>query len=71
MNEKQQALIDLELYWCERMTSLFESNQIGSVDALFSEFVIDDYEPFLNKDDDDWVFIPYHETINKDKTKGK
>lgn len=54
------------------MTHLVENNEIQNVDALYSEFVVDEHEPFLDKDEDwesDWVFIPYHKTINKNKRK--
>lgn len=74
MNKRQEALIDLEVYWCQRMTHLVESNQISNVDALYGEFVVDEEEPFFDKEDgweDEWVFIPYHKTINKGKRKQK
>lgn len=60
MNNQEQSLIDLEIYWCERMSILVEKCQIGDADALFSEYVIDDVEGFDTKD---WVFAPYHKEI--------
>ena len=57
MTDQQQALLDLEIYWCQRMTHLVEQNKIGDVDALYSEFVIGDCEPFLNKKEENWIFV--------------
>lgn len=74
MNNKQKSLLELELYWCQRMTHFVENNEIQNVDALYGEFVVDEYEPFFSKEDDwedEWVFIPYHKTINKGKRKQK
>lgn len=50
MTEQEQLILNLEAFWCQRMTELHEQNRIEDVSALFSEFVLDNQDPFLDFD---------------------
>lgn len=60
MSDKEKIIIDLEVFWCTRMTKLYEENKKEDVNYLFSEFVVDDNDPFLNyKNNTQWIFVQY------------
>jgi hypothetical protein len=58
MTEQEQLILNLEAFWCQRMTELHEQNRIEDASALFSEFVLDEEDPFLdNKNHNNWAFL--------------
>lgn len=59
MSIREQNLVEIECNWCEQMTSLVEQNRIQDADALFSEFVVDDVDPF----ELEWLFITCSEDV--------
>jgi hypothetical protein len=58
MTEQEHLILNLESFWCQRMTELHEQNKIDDLNALFSEFVLNDEDPFLNmKGLSQWTFL--------------
>jgi hypothetical protein len=59
MTEQEQLLINLEAFWCQRMTELHEQGMVEDASALFSEFVLDNQDPFLDFDTklQHWSFL--------------
>lgn len=59
MTEQEQLILNLEAFWCQRMTELHEQNMIDDASALFSEFVLEDQDPFLDFDakNQSWAFL--------------
>ena len=45
MTERQQQLIEIEGFWCQRMTQLTEENRYEDADALYTEFIVDGQDP--------------------------
>lgn len=59
MGIREQNLVEIECHWCEQMTSLVEQNRIQDADALFSEFVVNEIDPF----ELEWLFIVCAEDV--------
>lgn len=58
MTEQEQLLMNLEAFWCQRMTELHEQGMIEDASALFSEFVLDAEDPFLDdQTHSKWAFL--------------
>lgn len=58
MTDQEQLLMNLEAFWCQRMTELHEQGMIEDASALFSEFVLESEDPFLDdKTHSNWAFL--------------
>lgn len=58
MTDQEQLLMNLEAFWCQRMTELHEYGMIEDASALFSEFVLDSEDPFFDdKTHSNWAFL--------------
>jgi hypothetical protein len=58
MTEQQLILIEVESYWCQRMTQLTEENKPQDANSLFSEFVVDGEDPIQIFDlTSKWAFL--------------
>lgn len=58
MTEQQFTLIEVESYWCQRMTQLTEENRVQDANSLFSEFVVDEEDPIEIFDlTSKWAFL--------------
>jgi hypothetical protein len=49
--QREEIIVDIEEFYCERLSYLVDSNRIEDSDSLYSEFVIDEKEP------EDWIFM--------------
>lgn len=54
----ENTLIQIESFFCQRMTELMDQGLLDECDSLYSEFIIDDREPEM----DEWVFLPREKT---------
>lgn len=58
MTEHQLTLIEVESYWCQKMTQLIEENRVQDANSLFSEFVVDEEDPIEIFDlTSKWAFL--------------
>lgn len=58
MTEKQIQLVEVEGYWCQRMTQLTEETRFDDADSLYTEFIIDDQDPItLFGESHKWAFL--------------
>ena len=56
--ERQQQLIEIEGFWCQRMTQLTEENRYEDADALYTEFIVGQEDPItLFGEEHKWDFL--------------
>lgn len=56
--ERQQQLIEIEGFWCQRMTQLTEENRLDDANALYTEFIVDGQDPItLFGQEGKWDFL--------------
>mgnify|MGYP000335367242 CR=1 FL=1 len=48
-----QIILNIENFWCERMTVLVDEGRLEDADALYSEFSVDDVDPT------EWFYAKY------------